>query len=62
MKNKWRCGACGYRLEAEVPPEQCPGCHEKCGFMDDNPYVPADEALPEETRTSRTRKPGSRPR
>jgi len=43
MANRWRCGSCGYRLEAEAPPEQCPGCHRHCEFIDDNPYVPADQ-------------------
>ena len=46
MANRWRCGSCGYRLEAEAPPEECPGCHEKCDFIDDNPYVPLDENAP----------------
>lgn len=39
MANKWRCGSCGYRLEADAPPEQCPGCREKCDFIDENPYI-----------------------
>ena len=42
MANRWRCGNCGYRLEADVPPEQCPGCRQGCEFIDDNPYVPVD--------------------
>jgi len=46
MANKWRCGNCGYRLEAEVPPQECPGCKQKCEFIDDNPYVPLDEGRP----------------
>ncbi|MFW6107257.1 MAG: 4Fe-4S binding protein [bacterium] len=43
MANRWRCGNCGYRLEADVPPETCPGCRQKCEFIDDNPYVPVDQ-------------------
>jgi ferredoxin len=46
MANRWRCGACGYRLAAEAPPEECPGCHEKCDFIDDNPYVPTEGRPP----------------
>ncbi len=55
MANRWRCGNCGYRLEADVPPEQCPGCRQHCEFIDDNPYVPVetpgatgDEVIPAE--------------
>ena len=43
MFNQWRCEACGYRLEADVPPAECPGCKKTCRFIDANPYVPADE-------------------
>jgi len=57
MANRWRCGVCGYRLEAATPPETCPSCHEKCDFIDDTPYVPPDEpkpnvfdAIPEESQ------------
>ena len=46
MANKWRCGNCGYRLEADVPPEKCPGCGEKCDFIDDNPYVGVEAGGP----------------
>jgi len=42
MTSRWRCGNCGYRLEADVPPEQCPGCRQACEFIDDNPYVPVE--------------------
>ncbi|WP_169734760.1 rubredoxin-like domain-containing protein [Desulfitibacter alkalitolerans] len=38
--NKWKCGNCGYRLEAKEPPEQCPSCQQKCTFIDDNCYTP----------------------
>ena len=46
MANRWRCGHCGYRLEADVPPEQCPGCRKSCEFIDDNPYVPVETPGP----------------
>ncbi|MHB1126340.1 MAG: rubredoxin-like domain-containing protein [Bacillota bacterium] len=38
--NKWRCQECGYALEAEVPPEVCPSCANKCTFVDNNCYIP----------------------
>lgn len=47
MVNRWRCGNCGYRLEADAPPERCPGCREACDFIDDNRYVPVAEGGPE---------------
>jgi len=47
MANRWRCANCGYRLEADVPPERCPGCKEACDFIDDNRYVPIEEGGPE---------------
>jgi len=46
MANKWRCGNCGYRLEADAPPDVCPGCKQKCEFIDDNPYVPIEGGRP----------------
>ena len=46
MGNRWRCGNCGCRLEADVPPERCPGCRQSCEFIDDNPYVPVDQGNP----------------
>ena len=46
MANRWRCGGCGYRLEAQVPPEECPGCREKCDFIDDSRYVPLGDGGP----------------
>ncbi len=57
MANQWRCGSCGYRLEAETPPERCPACKQPCEFIDDNPYVPVEggkttgyEPVPEEAQ------------
>lgn len=37
---KWSCSNCGYVVEAEVPPEECPFCGEKCDFRDATCYVP----------------------
>ncbi|MBW1834718.1 MAG: hypothetical protein JRI62_08125 [Deltaproteobacteria bacterium] len=28
----WKCSNCGYSLEAETPPEQCPSCKKKCDW------------------------------
>ena len=36
----WKCGNCGYELEAEKPPETCPSCKEKCEFLDNSCYTP----------------------
>jgi len=38
--NHWMCSECNYTLEAEVPPETCPSCHNKCAFLDITCYVP----------------------
>ncbi len=37
---KWKCNACGYQLEAEMPPENCPACKQKCEFIDNTCYTP----------------------
>ena len=34
------CGKCGYTLEVDAPPETCPGCSEKCEFVNVTCYVP----------------------
>ena len=42
-KNTWKCPKCGYTLEAEqqaAPPETCPGCKEKCEFVNVSCYIP----------------------
>jgi len=36
----WKCSNCGYTLEADVPPEQCPSCGERCDFIDVSCYIP----------------------
>jgi rubredoxin len=36
----WKCSECGYQLEAPQPPEVCPGCKEKCAFIDATCYTP----------------------
>jgi rubredoxin len=36
----WKCSNCGYEMEADAPPEQCPSCKEKCHFLDNTCYTP----------------------
>ena len=36
----WKCSNCGYALEVDVPPDQCPSCKEKCEFLDNTCYTP----------------------
>lgn len=36
----WKCGECGYTLQAVQPPEQCPSCLRKCEFRDVTCYTP----------------------
>ena len=40
MKNTWKCTECGYTLETDAPPETCPGCNEKCEFVNVTCYIP----------------------
>lgn len=37
---QWKCSQCGYTFGAEMPPEECPACKEKCSFMDVSCYTP----------------------
>jgi rubredoxin len=37
---QWKCGNCGYELEAKQPPETCPACKQKCEFLDNSCYTP----------------------
>jgi rubredoxin len=36
----WKCKNCGYTLEADAPPNECPSCREKCEFLDNTCYTP----------------------
>jgi rubredoxin len=36
----WKCSECGYELEADSPPDKCPGCNKNCQFMDNTCYTP----------------------
>jgi rubredoxin len=38
--NKWKCSKCGYEVNADEPPEECPSCKEKCAFLDKTCYTP----------------------
>lgn len=38
--SSWKCTNCGYTLEEEKPPEECPSCKEKCEFVDNTCYTP----------------------
>ena len=42
-KNTWKCPHCGYTFEADagaVPPDTCPGCQDKCEFVNVSCYIP----------------------
>ncbi len=36
----WKCGTCGYTLEATTPPKTCPECRQECEFKDITCYLP----------------------
>ena len=36
----WKCSNCGYTMEADAHPDQCPSCKEKCEFLDNTCYTP----------------------
>lgn len=36
----WKCGRCGYTLEAQKPPAECPSCREQCDFLNVTCYEP----------------------
>jgi hypothetical protein len=36
----WMCAHCGYYLQANLPPERCPGCNQVCIFNDVTCYRP----------------------
>jgi len=36
----WKCGKCNFTFTAPSPPEQCPGCDEKCDFLNITCYTP----------------------
>lgn len=36
----WKCNKCGNTLTETPPPETCPSCKEKCGYVDVTCYIP----------------------
>jgi len=38
--NSWKCTNCGYTIEKESPPSECPSCKAKCDFVDNSCYTP----------------------
>ena len=36
----WKFSNCGYTLEKDQPPEECPSCNEKFQFLDNTCYTP----------------------
>lgn len=36
----WKCSRCGYSLEAQAPPNECPSCKENCKFLNVTCYIP----------------------
>ena len=36
----WKCSSCGYTLEADAHPNECPSCKQKCEFLDNTCYTP----------------------
>jgi rubredoxin len=52
-KITWKCSSCGYTFEKEAgqaPPEACPGCKEKCEFLNVSCYVPECGATGQDPR------------
>ena len=35
----FKCSKCGFTLEIDSPPEQCPSCKESCVFIDNTCYT-----------------------
>jgi rubredoxin len=46
----WKCGNCGYEMEADTPPDTCPSCKEKCEFLDNSCYTPDCDAVGKDPR------------
>ncbi len=36
----WKCSECGYTIDKDVPPTECPSCKKKCEFIDVSCYIP----------------------
>lgn len=36
----WKCSSCDNTITAEVPPDICPSCKERCAYVDVTCYIP----------------------
>ena len=36
----WKCSNCGNTLQAQIPPQTCPACSQKCQFLNVTCYQP----------------------
>ena len=48
--NTWKCNNCGYTFDAEIPPDECPSCKQKCEFLNVTCYTPDCEGGGVDTR------------
>ena len=46
----WKCGNCGYEMEADSPPSTCPSCKKECDFLDNTCYTPDCQDTGKDTR------------
>lgn len=35
----WKCSKCGNTVTADSPPEICPSCRDRCGYVDATCYI-----------------------
>ncbi|WP_179953240.1 rubredoxin-like domain-containing protein [Desulfobotulus mexicanus] len=47
---QWKCSICGYQMEAETPPAECPSCKKTCEFLDNTCYTPDCEGAGRDDR------------
>ena len=36
----WKCNKCGNTMNADIPPDTCPSCKEKCAYVNVTCYIP----------------------
>ena len=36
----WKCNRCGSTVAADVPPQSCQSCKERCEYVDVTCYIP----------------------
>ena len=39
-KTFWKCGHCGFTVEGDHPPKNCPSCQQECEFKNVTCYLP----------------------